>query len=173
MRDKMIIQELTDKQLSNLVENYRRAGKTEGGKYSLAEVRLEQQRRRGIAYNGRDAALKIIELAKASNDGLVTFLELWQSYYPGKKWVGMKCKRQVMQILEAASYYCAKAPGGPIPIVTAAVVKSATRDVSQRSKDNIYNAARERGVETGHDVEAFYQAQLEGTKILVASDLPE
>jgi hypothetical protein len=47
MRDKMIIQELTDKQLKNFVCNYEKAGKTEGGKYPLAEVRLEQQRRLG------------------------------------------------------------------------------------------------------------------------------
>jgi hypothetical protein len=62
----MIIQELTDKQLKNFVCNYEKAGKTEGGKYPLAEVRLEQQRRLGKAYNGRDAALKIVDLAKKS-----------------------------------------------------------------------------------------------------------
>jgi hypothetical protein len=62
----MSIQDLTDNQLRNLVKNYERAGKTEGGKYSLAEVRLEQQRRLGKAYNGRDAALKIVDLAKKS-----------------------------------------------------------------------------------------------------------
>ena len=173
MRDKMIIQELTDRQLSNLVENYRRAGKTEGGKHSLAEVRLELQRRLGKAYNGRDAALKIVDLAKQSDDGLVTYLELWKSFYPEQEFIGHKSVREVMAILGAAAYYCATFPGGPWPIVTAAVAQSSKRVVSKKAKENIFNAAKDCGLDTGPDVEGFYQIQLEGTKKLVASDLPE
>ena len=169
----MSIQDLTDRQLSNLVENYGRAGKTEGGKYSLAEVRLEQQRRLGKAYNGRDAALKIVDLAKKSDDGLVTYLDLWKSFYPEQEFKGHKSVREVMAILGAAAYYCAAFPGGPLPIVTAAVVQSSSRVVTRKAQENIFNAAKDWGLDTGHDVEAFYQAQLEGTKKLVTSDLSE
>jgi hypothetical protein len=127
----------------------------------------------GKAYNGRDAALKIVDLAKQSDDGLVTYLSLWKSFYPEQEWVGHKSVREVMAILGAAAYYCAAFPGGPLPIVTAAVVQSSRRVVTRKAKENIFKAARGWGLDTGHDVEAFYQAQLEGTKKLVASDLSE
>jgi len=108
----MGIQDKTDEQLKNLVNNYKRLEKTEGGIYSLAEVHLEIQRRLGKAYNGRDAALKIVDLARQSDDGLVTFLDLWKSFYPEQEWVGHKSVREVMAILGAAAYYCAAFPGG-------------------------------------------------------------
>jgi hypothetical protein len=127
----MSIQDLTDNQLRNLVKNYERAGKTEGEKYSLAEVHLELQRRLGKAYNGRDAALKIVDLAKKSDDGLVTYLELWKSFYPEQEFKGHKSVGEVMAILGAAAYYCATFPGGPWPIVTAAVVQSSKRVVTR------------------------------------------
>ena len=169
----MGIQDKTDEQLKNLVNNYKRLEKTEGAIYSLAEVHLEIQRRLGKAYNGRDAALKIVDLARQSDDGLVTFLDLWKSFYPEQEWVGHKSVREVMTILGSAAYYCATFPGGPWPIVTAAVVQSSKRVVTRRAKENIFNAAKDCGLDTGSDIEGFYQIQLEGTKKLVASDLQE
>ncbi len=169
----MGIQDKTDEQLKNLVNNYKRLEKTEGGIYSLAEVHLEIQRRLGKAYNGRDAALKIVDLARQSDDGLVTFLDLWKSFYPEQEWVGHKSVREVMAILGGAAYYCAAFPGGPLPIVTAAVVQSSSRVVTRKAKENIFNAAKDWGLDTGSDIEDFYQSQLEGTKKLVASDLTE
>ncbi len=169
----MGIQDKTDEQLKNLVNNYKRLEKTEGGIYSLAEVHLEIQRRLGKAYNGRDAALKIVDLARQSDDGLVTFLDLWKSFYPEQEWVGHKSVREVMAILGAAAYYCAAFPGGSLPIVTAAVVRSSSRVVTRKAKENIFNAAKDWGLDTGSDIEDFYHSQLEGTKKLVASDLTE
>jgi len=60
-----------------------------------------------------------------------------------------------------------------LPIVTAAVVRSSSRVVTRKAKENIFNAAKDWGLDTGSDIEDFYQSQLEGTKKLVASDLTE
>ncbi len=76
-----------------------------------------------------------------------------------------------MEILGAAAYFCASFPGGPLPIVTAAVVQTSKRQVTQKAKQNIYDAAKDWGLDTGLDVGAFYKAQLDGTRRLVAEDL--
>jgi hypothetical protein len=41
----MPISDLSDKELDRFEASYRRANKTEGGKYSLSEILLEKQRR--------------------------------------------------------------------------------------------------------------------------------
>ena len=65
-----------------------------------------------------------------------------------------------MAILGAAAYYCAAFPGGPLPIVTAAVVRSSSRVVTRKAKENIFNAAKDWGLDTGSDIEAFIKASL-------------
>jgi len=156
----MSIQDLSDEQVENLIQNYRRLDKTEGGKYTLAECLLDNERRKGIAYNGRDVTAKIVELAKASDDGLCTYLELWKSFNPNKEW-GLSSMREVMQMMGAAAYFCVRENQ---PIVTAAVVRTDKRTVSFKAKQNMFYAAQEWGVNTGVDIEAWYQAQLDGTK---------
>ena len=42
----MPISDLSDRELDHFEASYRRANKTEGGKYSLSEILLEKKRRR-------------------------------------------------------------------------------------------------------------------------------
>jgi len=75
----MSINNLTDKQLENFAANYRRSKRTEGGKYTLSEILLEQRRRSPSPFGTREVAAKILELARQSNDGLLTYGDLWRS----------------------------------------------------------------------------------------------
>ena len=54
----MAIQDLSDDKLNNIEANYRRAGKSVGGKYSLRDVMLERLRRAPSIFSGRESPPK-------------------------------------------------------------------------------------------------------------------
>jgi hypothetical protein len=73
----MPISDLSDTELDRFEASYRRAHKTEGGKYSLSEILLEKRRRAPSVFGVREVAAKIVELATLSDDGLVTYGDIW------------------------------------------------------------------------------------------------
>ena len=60
VRKDMPISDLSDKDLDRFEASYRRANRTEGGKFSLSEILLEKRRRKPSAFSVREVAAKII-----------------------------------------------------------------------------------------------------------------
>ena len=165
----MAIGELTASELTNLQSNYLRLGKIEGGKYSLAEVRLELLRRLPSPFGVRESAAKILELAQASSDGLLTYGEFWAAFRPNEPWKGNASVTIVGNALGRVAAYCVD---NNLPILTALVVRTSNRRLSPEAISNIYNAAKEWGVEVGSDPAAFVSEQTERSKAVAIAALP-
>src|ERR1700687_4789613 len=166
----MSIDDLTNDQLKTLAENYRRKNRTEGGKYSRKEVLLEQRRRSPSPFGTREVAAKIVELARESNDGFLTYGELWRSFRPDLPWSGHGTQQIVAQSLFRVIGYCVR---HQLPIITVLVVRGTSRRLSAEAIQNIYNECKELGVETGPHPEAFVNDQIKKAKALALYDLPD
>src|ERR1700675_1560273 len=123
----MSIESLTDDQLENFAANYRRNKRTQGGKYSLSEILLEQRRRSPSPFGTREVAAKILELARQSNDGFLTYGELWRSFRPDSPWSGHGTQQIVAQSLFRVIGYCVR---HQLPIITVLVVRGTSRRLS-------------------------------------------
>ena len=154
----MAIEQLSDEQLDAFESNYRKAKKTEGGKYSLSEILLEKLRRKPAVFGTREVAAKIIELAQQSADGLCTYGQIWSEFGPSTPWEGHKTLAVVAPSLGRVVHYCVT---NNLPILTTLVVQTGTRRLSHEVMQNIYNDCRELGVSVGPDPEAFVRTQAE------------
>jgi hypothetical protein len=162
------ISEWTIAQVENLIANYDRAGKTEGGPFTRTQAVLELERRRGVDFNGRKAAIFILSSYKEHPDRWVTYGEIWVHYFPGEPWVGNYSAKIVGKVLHAAAYYCAS---NGLPIVTA-LVSRANLTVTLRAMQNMYDAASDWGLDVGQGPEEFYQTNIERLKSLQVEYLP-
>jgi hypothetical protein len=165
----MPISDLTDQQLDNLESNYRTAKKTDGGIYSLAEVLLEKKRRRPTPFRVREVAVKIIELARGSKDGLVTYGEIWNTFSPNTPWQGHKNLRIVADSLARVIEYCVT---NKLPILTVLVVQTGNRKLSAQAIKNIYQECKELGVDVGLDPKEFVDSQIRLSREVVIDQLP-
>jgi hypothetical protein len=165
----MSVDHLSDKQLDAFEANYRRANRTEGGKYTLAEILLEKRRRRPSPFGVRETAAKIIELAAASDDGLTTYGDLWSAFRPGMPWEGHKTQKIVSDSLYRVIHYCVT---NRLPIITVLVVRGGQRKLSKEAIANIYRECRELAVDVGRDPEAFVSQQIELSRRMRTEDLP-
>ncbi len=165
----MGIRDLSDKELENFIRNYRKAGKTEGGIYTLAELLMEQLRRSGSVFSGKIVATKILTLAQSSDDNLTTYHDLWNDLYPDREWIGHNSKRIIKDDLDLAIHYCVK---NKLPIVTVLVVPKIKRRLTEKAINNIYNRCRELGVQTGLIATEFVDQQVEAACNLDISSLP-
>src|SRR2546421_11576324 len=118
----MGIENLTDDQLESFAANYRRSKRTEGGLYSLSEILLEQHRRSPSPFGTREVAAKILELARQSDDGFLTYGELWRSFCPDSPWSGHGTQQTIAQSLYRVIGYCVR---NQLPIITVLVVRGA------------------------------------------------
>jgi hypothetical protein len=152
----MPISDLTDHQLDRFEANYRQKNKTEGGIYSLSEIMLEKRRRKPSEFGVREVAAKIIELAAASEDGLVTYSDLW-SAFRGDPWTGHKSLKIISNSLDRVIYYCVT---NRLPILTVLVVQKHTRALSRKAVEGIYESCRDLGVDVGLDPTAFVEQEI-------------
>lgn len=83
----MPLQDLSDPAIASVIERYRAQGKTEGGPYSLAELPMEQRRRKPSAFPTAEVAGLIVELSRQSPDGLVTYKQIWTHFRPNQQWL--------------------------------------------------------------------------------------
>jgi hypothetical protein len=165
----MGIEQLADEQLDTFESNYRKAGKTDGGKYSLSEILLEKLRRKPTVFGTQQVATKIIELAQRSDDGLCTYGQIWSAFRPDTPWEGHKTLSVVASSLGQVVHYCVT---NNLPILTTLVVQTGTRRLSQDAIQNIYKECRDLGVSIGHDSEAFVSTQAELARHFALNDLP-
>lgn len=166
----MDIEDLTDKDLENFIQNYRAKGVVEGGIFSLAELMLEKLRRGGGSISGREITIRILELAQKTPDGLITYGELWKSLYPEKDWVGHANVKAIGADLGSSVHYCVL---HGLPVVSVLVTRQGTRKLSDKAMCNIYDECKELGVDTGPSHTDFVQRQAEQALKLTASEIPE
>lgn len=163
------ISDLTDKQIESVVARYRTAGLTEGGKYSLSDLLLEQRRRKPTIFPPRDVAQTIIEKSRSSPDGLVSYGEIWNAFLPDRPWEANNSRRIVADALFRVIGYCVE---NGLPILTVLVVRKSERRLSSEAVEHIYRESRELGVEVGGDPLAFVTREREKALQLSLRDLP-
>lgn len=166
----MAIEDLTNEQLKTLEENYVRANKTEGGKYSLYEVRVERRRRSPSPFETRQVAQKIIEMARNAPDGLVTYGAIWKAFRPNEKWVGHNPRSIMSNTLGRVISYCVR---NRLPILTVLVVQASTKRLSPEAIKNICEECQSLGVDIGPDRQTFVDQQAAAARALIAAALPE
>lgn len=160
----MSISNLTDRQLTTMQANYSRQGVTVGGTYTLAEVLLEKKRRTPSVLNAVEVASAIIRQARASDDSLTTYRALWGEFYPNVEWKGNNSQRIIRNALGVAIAYCV---ANRLPIVTALVVPSLTRKLTEKAVSNIYNEAKWLGVDVGLNAAEFVASQQKASLALL------
>ncbi|WP_300974480.1 hypothetical protein [Sphingomonas sp. LHG3406-1] len=165
----MPIESLKDSQISHVIRRYRERGLSEGGTFTLAELLMEQRRRLKSDLPTVGLAAKIVELARSSNDGLVTYKELWEAFRPGEQWVGNKSQQIMGNALARVVEYCVR---HNLPVLTVLVVQSGSRKLDPKAVANIYNDARELGVDTGPDMEAFIARERVRAREVSSEKLP-
>ncbi len=157
----MGIEELSDEQLNTLEVNYRRKNQFEGGKYSLAEVLLEKRRRLPSPFGAREVAAKILELSAKSDDGLITYVDLWNALRPTERWKGHGSLKILSNALSRTIEYCVK---NRMPILTVLVVRGAQRRLSQEAVERIYAECKDLGIDVGLDPTAFLKRELDRSR---------
>lgn len=157
----MSIEDWSDEQVSNLEQNYRRADKIDGGKYSLAEVLLEMRRRNAGALDSFEVYRVICEKSAASADGLVTYGEIWQYFFPDTPWSGNNPRKVIGKALGGVIYYCHT---HDLPLMNVLVVRKGTRKLSAEAIQNIWQECKELGRNPGPDQEKFVLGHMEDAK---------
>jgi hypothetical protein len=165
----MILAELTDKKIEIFISNYEKSGKDEGGKFTLVELRVEKSRRIKSPFPPAEVAKVIVLIARESDDGLVTYKEVWERFRPDSKWIGNGPRTETGRALGAVIAYCID---HGLPLLSALVVKADKRSHSDEAIVNIHNEARKLGVDVGNDPRAFVKTQQQEALKLVAEALP-
>lgn len=148
---------LSNAQLENLERNYHKRGITEGGLYSLREVLNEKTRRVTGGLEGLEVVNLILDLCRTSSDGFATYADLWHALFPNQPWRGQSTVRDIMKILGEVISYCV---ANDLPILTALIVRSDTRQQSANAIENIYQCARDMGCTVGPCPETFVTEQI-------------
>ena len=166
----MNIESWNDKQIASVIARYRKRGLTEGGPFSLADLLMEQRRRIKTEIPPVALARKIVELARESDDGLVTYKELWIQFRPDEAWVGNKSQQIMGNALARVVEYCVR---HQLPILTALVVKTGSRTLDPKAVSNICNDARDLGITVGPDEARFIDEQQSAARTVVHAQLPD
>lgn len=110
-----------------------------------------------------------VAVAQQSEDGLCTYGQIWSEFRPNTPWEGHKTLAVVASSLGRVVHYCVT---NNVPILTALVVQTGTRLLSQEAVQNIHNECRDLGITVGSDPEAFVKRQAELARSLALHDLP-
>lgn len=159
----MELGDLTDQQINTFIANYEKSGKVEGGNFTLSELRLEKQRRIVSPFPPVEIAKAILEMAKTSKDGLVTYKEVWQKFRPNAVWTGNAPRVEMAKALGRVIAYCID---NRLPILTTLVVQGNSRKHSPEAVQNICNEARSYGMDVGVDPLAFVKNEQDRSRAL-------
>lgn len=156
------IQGIETKDLEDLARRYEERKLTEGGIFSLREVKIELARRLAQHTIPTRALFDFIVCGvAASPDHRLTYLEVWENFHPGQEWKGNHSIKIVGKALGAVIGYCHESH---LPIVTVCVVQKGSGSLSEQAEENIFNEARAFGVNVGsHSPRSFCEAQREAT----------
>ena len=142
----MSVQNLTAEELKNMAANYRRAGKEVGGKYSLAEILLEQRRRDAGSVDVSKVFDIVCRQSAASADGLTTYGEVWSELFPETPWKGNHSQTVMGRALGGVLAHCIN---NGLPIVSVLVVNQGDRELTPKAVRNIYDECKSLGAEVG------------------------
>lgn len=155
------IKEVSDADLAQLVKNYKKYDKVDGGIFPLSEIYIEQRHRLKTDYSAEQIFEKILECSLKNEDGFVTYLELWTEFY-GKPWKATHSVNVVMDMMGKVIGYCVDKK---LPIVTTLIVRTANRKYTPKAADNIYSECKMLGMKIS-DVSAKEFCRLEKEKSL-------
>lgn len=159
----MALSDLTEQQLNAFIRNYEGQGKSEGGKFSLSELRLEKLRRLKSPFLPRETAATIVRLAHSAPDGLVSYKAIWEVFRPNGVWTGNAPRAEMAKALASVIAYCVD---NKLPILTTLVVRADSRSHSDDAVANIFNEAKALGVDVGLEPHAFVRREQEASRAL-------
>lgn len=161
---------ITDSALKDLIERMRAATDTSKAPYKLSDLLAEEHRRQPIGvFPTVETAEKVIELTRASETGVTTYKAIWSAFRPDEPWKANASLRQVTNALSRVGFYCIR---HGLPQIQTLVVNGARGELTDDARDNLYNAAKERGMDVGPDRDAFIDEQQRLSRQLVADQLP-
>lgn len=166
----MPIDTLKDSQIKDNIRRYREAEQTTGGFYTLAELLAEQHRRQPTSSIPTVAcAQKVIELSKASSNGLIFYIDIWAAFFPDQPWAAHESRNIVTNALERVGFYCLR---HGLPMIVTLVVNKAKGGLTNEAKDNIYDTWVERGAATQLPRDEWIDEQQARSLKLTANSLP-
>jgi hypothetical protein len=151
-RDTAALKSLTDVQLSRMVKNYEDQDVVTGGKWPLAELRLEQSRRGPSQFDPKDIVEAIIRLCGEADDHKVSYKAIWNAFRPDTPWQAFNSQKQVTNGLYKVGSYCVDQG---LPMLSVLVVPSGTRVLTDEAARNIWAFALSLGVDAGPDARAY------------------
>jgi hypothetical protein len=164
MRDITMIEDESIKGLKNLEKNYMEKNRTEGGVYTLVEVRRELLRRNGGIHNGETVYKAIFALLTTSSSGFITYGELFVKLH-NKLWKGNGSQGLITKDLYAAIYYCVQ---NQLPILTSLVIRKDETQPTSEAMQNIYDCAKQSGIkDMPGSVEKFVLEQQQNSLQLI------
>ena len=144
---------IPSKSLKDLIARMRTATDLSKAPYTLPQLLAEEHRRLKVgAFPTIETAKVVIDQAGRSSTGVTTYKAVWDAFRPGEPWKANASAREVTNALDRVSFYCIR---HGLPLIPTLVVNSASGDLTDEARSNIYNAARERGVSVGPDRNAF------------------
>jgi hypothetical protein len=148
---------------------YVERGLTEGGPYSLYEIRIELLRRLPKQFDVRHVAERIIELARSNPAQLTTYGALWQVLRPGEPWMGNNSQRIIGNALGQVIAYCHH---HRLPILTVLVINAAEGGLTEQAITNIARECRDLGMDTGPNDRDFVDRQVAEARAMTLERLP-
>lgn len=151
IRPKKLPSEYSDKGIANLIVNYNRKGRIEGGPMTLNECYMEQARRKLEGYDEYQITEKIGRLAE-KNGGLVTYGDLWKGLFPNRPWKGNNSQRIMRNILFSVLDLCRL---NSWPLITCLVVNGRNNELTEEAKRNIFDYAVRHKLTSDTDVNRY------------------
>jgi len=157
-----MLQDLTIEQLYRFDANCRRARIGFRSKYSHNDVLLELRQRHSAFSEMYEEVLHEI---RSAPDHLITYLDVWNLFHPGRPWVWRKSNKAVKQILDDIIRYCVL---NSLPIITARVVCRNQLRPGDKAAENIYLRCQQLHVPVGSSANLFVAQQMSDTLSMLA-----
>ena len=146
------IDDLSEQEIKRMIANYDKAGLTEGGKWPRAELALQLQRQKAASYPLMELAQKTLAMSHASDDGRVSYGDLWLEFNegpipPGQAWV-----RPMLNSLEVLGVWCFDRA---LPLINILVVNGKTREVVEQTVQGMWDTAKARRFPVPDDLREF------------------
>jgi len=151
------ISRLSDDELTNLENNYRRHNKTTGGAWDLYEVLEERVIRNPDAENPEALINAILGEYCYTNSSQISHKMLWYRISGYKSWKPKKSKYVVQKALDRVTEFCVYYK---LPIFSLLVGSSDARYVDDEVAVHIFDYCKKLGADVGDNTFAFAAKQL-------------
>lgn len=152
----MTIDDLTDQQIKQMIANYDAQGVAVGGKWPRAELMLSLSRRKQTVYPLIELARKILSKSHASDDGRVSYGDLWLEFNEGPIPKGQYWVRPMLNSLEVLGVWCFDRG---LPLINILVVNGDKREVVEKTLQVMWDAAKLRRLPVPDDLTEFAAQQ--------------